>query len=98
MHPATASTGRLLWRLSVNDFIIKALGAGAAESVPAANVTWARTTAILQHRVSDVGVAVAVEGGLVHAGCAQFRREQVAERRSRMEMKELAGKARARQA
>ena len=51
-----------LWRLSINDFVIKALGL-ALQKVPAANVTWAGD-AILQHRVSDVGVAVAVEGGL----------------------------------
>jgi pyruvate dehydrogenase E2 component (dihydrolipoamide acetyltransferase) len=51
-----------LWRLSINDFVIKAMGL-ALQRVPAANVTWAGDT-ILRHRVSDVGVAVAVEGGL----------------------------------
>ncbi len=37
-----------LWRLSVNDFLIKALGL-ALQRVPAANVTWAGDR-ILQHR------------------------------------------------
>ncbi len=51
-----------LWRLSINDFVIKAM-AMALQRVPAANVTWAGDS-ILQHRTSDVGVAVAVDGGL----------------------------------
>jgi pyruvate dehydrogenase E2 component (dihydrolipoamide acetyltransferase) len=54
--------GKPLWKLSINDFIIKAM-ALALQKVPAANVTWAGD-AILRHRASDVGVAVAVEGGL----------------------------------
>ena len=51
-----------LWRLSINDFVIKAL-AMALQRVPSANVTWT-DDGILHHRSSDVGVAVAVEGGL----------------------------------
>jgi pyruvate dehydrogenase E2 component (dihydrolipoamide acetyltransferase) len=54
--------GKPLWKLSINDFNIKAM-ALALQKVPAANVTWAGD-AILRHRASDVGVAVAVEGGL----------------------------------
>jgi pyruvate dehydrogenase E2 component (dihydrolipoamide acetyltransferase) len=50
------------WRLSINDFVIKAM-AMALQRVPAANVTWAGDS-ILQHRSSDVGVAVAVDDGL----------------------------------
>jgi pyruvate dehydrogenase E2 component (dihydrolipoamide acetyltransferase) len=50
-------------RLSINDFIIKAL-ALALQRVPAANAVWAEDR-ILRFRRSDVGVAVAVEGGLV---------------------------------
>lgn len=50
------------WKLSVNDFVIKAL-AIALQRVPAANVTFT-DEGILQHRASDIGVAVAVEGGL----------------------------------
>jgi pyruvate dehydrogenase E2 component (dihydrolipoamide acetyltransferase) len=51
-----------LWKLSVNDFIIKALAA-ALQRVPSANVTWSEQ-GIIQHTASDVGVAVSVEGGL----------------------------------
>ena len=51
-----------VWRLSINDFIIKAL-AMALRRVPSANVTWTEDS-ILRHHSSDVGVAVAVEGGL----------------------------------
>src|SRR5258708_25103220 len=50
-------------RLSINDFIIKAL-ALALQRVPAANAVWAEDR-ILRFRRSDVGVAVAIEGGLV---------------------------------
>ncbi len=51
-----------LWKLSINDFVIKAM-AMALRQVPSANVTWNETN-IIQHHTSDVGVAVSVEGGL----------------------------------
>jgi pyruvate dehydrogenase E2 component (dihydrolipoamide acetyltransferase) len=50
------------YKLSVNDFIIKALGL-ALRDVPAANATWTES-GMLRHKRIDVGVAVAVEGGL----------------------------------
>jgi len=50
------------FKLSVNDFIIKAM-ALALQYVPDANVTWSNQ-GILHHKRSDVAVAVAVEGGL----------------------------------
>jgi pyruvate dehydrogenase E2 component (dihydrolipoamide acetyltransferase) len=49
-------------KLSVNDFIIKAL-ALALKKVPNANATWT-SEAILRHTSADIAVAVAVEGGL----------------------------------
>jgi pyruvate dehydrogenase E2 component (dihydrolipoamide acetyltransferase) len=55
--------GKPALRLSINDFIIKAL-ALALQQVPAANAVWADDR-ILRFRRSDVGVAVAIEGGLV---------------------------------
>jgi pyruvate dehydrogenase E2 component (dihydrolipoamide acetyltransferase) len=55
--------GKPALRLSINDFIIKAL-ALALQRVPAANAVWAEDR-ILRFRRSDVGVAVAIEGGLV---------------------------------
>ena len=84
--------GKPLWKLSINDFIIKAMGA-ALQKVPAANVTWAGD-AILQHRSSDVGVAVAVEGGLFTPVIRHVEGKTLTAISA--EMKELASKARAR--
>jgi pyruvate dehydrogenase E2 component (dihydrolipoamide acetyltransferase) len=50
------------YKLSVNDFVIKALALALAQ-VPNANVTWTEG-GTLRHKYSDVGVAVAIEGGL----------------------------------
>ena len=55
--------GKPAYRLSVNDFIIKAL-AVALQRVPDANVSWTET-AMLRHKASDIGVAVAIPGGLI---------------------------------
>ncbi|SDE82873.1 pyruvate dehydrogenase E2 component (dihydrolipoamide acetyltransferase) [Celeribacter baekdonensis] len=49
-------------KLSVNDFIIKAV-ANALQEVPEANAVWAGDR-VLQMKSSDVAVAVAIEGGL----------------------------------
>ena len=51
------------FKLSVNDFVIKAWAA-ALRRVPAANAIWAEDR-ILRFRHSDIGVAVALEGGLI---------------------------------
>jgi pyruvate dehydrogenase E2 component (dihydrolipoamide acetyltransferase) len=55
--------GKPAYKLSVNDFVIKAL-ALALQRVPDANVSWTET-AMLKHKNSDVGVAVAIPGGLI---------------------------------
>ncbi len=55
--------GKPRFKLSVNDFIVKALGL-ALRDVPDANVTWTEE-ALLRHRRADVGVAVAIPGGLI---------------------------------
>lgn len=81
-----------LWKLSINDFVIKAL-ALALHRVPHANVTWTEQ-GLLKHHASDVGVAVAVEGGLftpVIRGAEGKTLSQIS-----TEMKDLAAKARAR--
>ena len=49
-------------KLSVNDFIIKAV-ANALQQVPDANAVWAGDR-VLKMQASDVAVAVAIEGGL----------------------------------
>lgn len=60
--PKTAD-GAPAYKLSVNDFVIKAL-ALALQRVPAANAAWAGDR-ILRFAHSDIGVAVALEGGLI---------------------------------
>jgi pyruvate dehydrogenase E2 component (dihydrolipoamide acetyltransferase) len=55
--------GTTAYKLSVNDFVIKAL-ALALQRVPDANVSWT-DGGMLKHRPSDVGVAVALPGGLI---------------------------------
>ena len=84
--------GKPLWKLSVNDFIIKAL-AIALQRVPDANATWT-DSGMLKHRHSDIGVAVAIKGGLI----APLLRNAEAKSLSVIsnEMRELAERARAR--
>jgi pyruvate dehydrogenase E2 component (dihydrolipoamide acetyltransferase) len=55
--------GKPAYKISVNDFVIKAL-AVALQRVPDANVTWTEA-GMLKHKHSDVGVAVAIPGGLI---------------------------------
>jgi pyruvate dehydrogenase E2 component (dihydrolipoamide acetyltransferase) len=81
-----------LWKLSINDFVIKAL-ALALQRVPNANVTWTEQ-GLLKHRTSDVGVAVAVEGGLFTPVIRGAEGKSLS--RISIEMKDLAAKARAR--
>jgi pyruvate dehydrogenase E2 component (dihydrolipoamide acetyltransferase) len=55
--------GHPAFKLSLNDFIIKAWAA-ALQRIPAANAVWAGDR-ILRFRHSDIGVAVALESGLI---------------------------------
>jgi pyruvate dehydrogenase E2 component (dihydrolipoyllysine-residue acetyltransferase) len=55
--------GNAAFKLSVNDLVIKAWAA-ALQRVPAANAVWAEDR-ILRFQQSDIGVAVAIEGGLI---------------------------------
>jgi len=52
-----------LYKLSVNDFVIKAM-AIALQRIPNANVSWTEA-GMLKHKHSDIGVAVAMPGGLI---------------------------------
>ena len=58
----TNDDGKPLYKISVNDFIVKAM-ALALKAVPMANVSWTSTDRLF-HKHADVGVAVAVEDGL----------------------------------
>ena len=62
-NAALTDAGSAAAKLSVNDFVVKAL-ALALQRVPAANAVWAEDR-ILRFKRSDVAVAVAMEDGLV---------------------------------
>jgi pyruvate dehydrogenase E2 component (dihydrolipoamide acetyltransferase) len=55
--------GGTAFKLSLNDFVIRAL-ALALQRVPAANAAWAGDR-ILRFKHADIGVAVALDGGLI---------------------------------
>lgn len=55
--------GKPVYKLSVNDFVIKAM-ALALQRIPEANVSWTES-ALLRHKHSDIGVAVALPFGLI---------------------------------
>jgi pyruvate dehydrogenase E2 component (dihydrolipoamide acetyltransferase) len=89
---AKGADGEPAYKLSVNDFVIKAL-AHALQRVPAANAVWAEDR-ILRFTQSDVGVAVAVEGGLLTPVIRRAEEKSLSTISS--EMRDLAGRARAR--
>jgi len=84
--------GNPTFRLTLNDLIIKAWAA-ALQRVPAANAVWAGDR-ILRLKSSDIGVAVAVEGGLYTPIIRNAERKSVS--MISAEAKELAERARAR--
>ena len=84
--------GKPLYKLSVNDFIIKAL-AMALQRVPDANVSWT-DEAMLKHKVSDVSVAVSIPTGLITPIIRNAHLKSVATISA--EMKDLAARAKAR--
>ncbi|MGE3914269.1 MAG: pyruvate dehydrogenase complex dihydrolipoamide acetyltransferase [Hyphomicrobiaceae bacterium] len=90
INAAAPKDGPRAYKLSVNDFVIKAL-ALALQQVPAANATWTEA-GMLRHRHSDVGVAVAVEGGLFTPIIKHAELKTLGEISN--EMKDLAARAR----
>ena len=82
--------GNPAFKLSLNDFIIRAL-ALALQRVPAANAVWAGDR-ILRFRHSDIGVAVAFDGGLIVPVIRNAETKTLGAISS--EMKELAARAR----
>jgi len=89
--PKSAS-GEPSFKLSLNDLIVKAF-ALALKQVPAANSVWAEDR-ILRFHQSDVGVAVAVEGGLLTPVVRQADTKTVFAISA--EMKDLSARARER--
>jgi pyruvate dehydrogenase E2 component (dihydrolipoamide acetyltransferase) len=84
--------GERAYRLSVNDFVVRAL-ALALHQVPDANVSFSEA-ALLQHRHADIGVAVAIEGGLMTPIVRRAETKSLATISN--EIKELAARAKAR--
>jgi len=83
--------GKPAFKLSLNDLIIKAWAA-ALQRVPAANAVWAQDR-ILRFQHSDIGVAVAIEGGLIAPVIRRAERKTLSAISN--EMKEMAARARA---
>jgi pyruvate dehydrogenase E2 component (dihydrolipoamide acetyltransferase) len=84
--------GAPAFRLSLNDLIIKAWAA-ALQRVPAANAVWAGDR-ILRFRHSDIGVAVALENGLLTPVIRRAETKTLTALSN--EMRDLAERARAR--
>jgi pyruvate dehydrogenase E2 component (dihydrolipoamide acetyltransferase) len=84
--------GKPAWKVSVNDFCIKAL-ALALKKIPDANVTWTEG-GMLKHQHADIGVAVAIPGGLITPVVRQAETKKLTDIST--EMKDLAGRARVR--
>ncbi len=81
-----------LYKLSVNDFVIKAM-AIALQRIPNANVSWTEA-GMLKHKHSDIGVAVAMPGGLITPIIRKAETKSLSTISA--EMKDFAARARAR--
>jgi pyruvate dehydrogenase E2 component (dihydrolipoamide acetyltransferase) len=88
----TGKDGQPSFKLSLNDFIIKAWAA-ALQRIPAANAVWAEDR-ILRFKHSDIGVAVAIEGGLITPVIRNAEAKSLTTISA--EMRDLAERARAR--
>jgi pyruvate dehydrogenase E2 component (dihydrolipoamide acetyltransferase) len=84
--------GKPAYKLSVNDFVIKAL-AVALQKVPDANVSWTEA-GMLRHKHSDIGVAVAMPNGLITPIIRNAETKSLSTISN--EMKDFAARARAR--
>ncbi len=81
-----------LYKLSVNDFVIKAM-AVALQRIPNCNVSWTEG-GMLKHKHSDIGVAVAMPGGLITPIIRKAETKSLSTISG--EMKDFAARARAR--
>jgi pyruvate dehydrogenase E2 component (dihydrolipoamide acetyltransferase) len=84
--------GKPAYKLSVNDFVIKAL-ALALQRIPDANVSWTES-GVLKHKHSDISVAVALPGGLITPIIRNAESKSLSTISN--EMRDLAARARAR--
>jgi pyruvate dehydrogenase E2 component (dihydrolipoamide acetyltransferase) len=81
-----------LYKLSVNDFVIKAM-AIALQRIPDCNVSWT-DSGMIKHKHSDIGVAVAMPGGLITPIIRKAETKSLSTIST--EMKDFAARARAR--
>ncbi len=84
--------GKPAWKVSVNDFVIKAM-AMALIKVPDANVSWTENN-MVKHHHADVGVAVSIPGGLITPIVRKAETKGLAQ--ISIEMKDYAARAKAR--
>ena len=84
--------GKPAWKISVNDFVIKAM-AMALVKVPEANVAWTEA-AMVKHKHADIGVAVSIPGGLITPIVRAAETKGLAQ--ISQEMKDYAARAKAR--
>jgi pyruvate dehydrogenase E2 component (dihydrolipoamide acetyltransferase) len=84
--------GKPAWKVSVNDFIIKAM-AMALIKVPDANVSWT-DAAMVKHKHADIGIAVSIPGGLITPIVRKAETKGLAQIST--EMKDYAARARGR--
>ena len=84
--------GKPAWKVSVNDFIIKAM-AMALVKVPDANVSWT-DQAMVKHKHADIGVAVSIPGGLITPIVRKAETKGLAQ--ISLEMKDYAARAKTR--
>jgi len=92
LNARSPKEGAGAYKLSVNDFLIKAMGL-ALQAAPEANATFTER-GILLHKGSDIGVAVAIEGGLFTPVIRAVERKSLSQISN--EVKELAERARRR--
>jgi len=90
-NAASAKDGPNAYKLSVNDFMIKAY-AIALKQVPKANASWS-DEGIKQYKTSDVSVAVSIPNGLITPIIRQAESKTLTQISA--EMKDLAGRAKA---
>jgi pyruvate dehydrogenase E2 component (dihydrolipoamide acetyltransferase) len=90
-NAGSAKEGPNAYKLSVNDFMIKAY-AIALRQVPKANASWS-DEGIKQYKSSDISVAVAIPNGLVTPIIRNAESKTLTQISA--EMKELAGRAKA---
>lgn len=90
LHAPKDKDHKPLWKISVNDFIIKAM-AMALIKVPDANVSWTEN-AMVKHKHADIGVAVSIPGGLITPIVRKAETKGLSQ--ISLEMKDLATRAR----